>query len=711
MRRMLGTGLGLIALAAAPAFAQSTSAPPAKKDGDITTVVVNAKPPIVVHKIDRTVYDLRDSPQATTGSVSDVLGTLPSVTVDTSGNVSVRGGSVQVVVDGKPSPALRGANLAQALQAMPANTVARIEVITNPGPEFRTNAKTVINIVTRKTASHAPTGDIVVNIGDAGRYNSTLSGAFGVGKWAFTGSASLRQDRRKNAAVVDRISRNSDGSVATHMIENDPTLFKADATNIDLGATYTADDNDQVSLAANGAVRQRTPFSHDHIVFVDPASGAITDDSNTYSTGPGHYNSRSLTGTYKHKGSHDGETFTLQARHEEDDFLQDRSFYQSHAVPVGPQTAYREKITTRILTDDLSGDYVLPLAQDTQFKAGFDVEETGNTAFNLYATIDPATGAQTPVAPGGTHFLIDQLLSAAYVDYQQPIGKWLVEGGLRLENMDTRLRYAPDQAATGHSDLQWSPSLFLSRQLTTNGKFKLTYSHRIDRPDSNQLYGLEQQLDAQDIYTGNPDLKPAQTESYEMGYDYTTKPVTFSGTFYLRQTRGTIVEYSYYRHPGDTVLISSVENAGTGSSGGLDMSLDLHPSPKVGFALNTTLFHTTQTAPVDGANLRQSLDSAIIKATLTLNPTTADMLQVQALDFGRQLMADGTGRSAPFLNLSYSHKLSPKLKLVITDNDVFHTQNYRQRVQSAQYRDDTNYKIPGRMIYVGLDYKLGAVKP
>ena len=714
MRRVIGTGMGLIALAATPVLAQtngaqSTAAPPKSADAP-TTVTVTAKAPVVVHKIDRTAYDLRDNPQATTGSVSDVLGTLPSVSVDINGNVSVRGGSVQVVVDGKPMPALRGANLAQALQAMPANTIARIEVVTNPGPEFRTDAATVINIITKKTGVRAPSGDLVVNIGSEGRYNGTISESFGIGKWGFTGSLNIRSDRRTNVGHVDRITRNADGSVATHMIETNPLRYHNTPTTLDLGATYTADDNNSLTLGANVAIRPREAPNSDHIIFVDPLSGAVVNDTTTFSSGPTHYNSRSLTGGYKHKGKHDGETLSLQIRHEEDNFLEDRRFFQSFAVPVEPVNAYRQKITSRELTDDINGDYVLPLATDTQFKTGFDIEATRNTAWNFSSTINAATGAETSVAPAGSHYMIDQQLSAAYVDYQHPLGKWIVEGGLRVENMETRLGESRLLPFTEHSDLQWSPSLFLSRQLTPDSKFKLTYSHRIDRPNDDQLYGLTQQLDAQDIYTGNPNLKPAQTESYEAGYDYTTKPVTFSGTFFLRQTRGTIVNYTYYQHIGDTVLINSVENAGRGSSGGLDLSVDWHPSTQVGIGFNSTLFHTDQTAPVGGVDVRHSLSSANSKLTLTLNPTTADMIQVQAMDFGRSLMADGYSDSAPFINLSYSHKLTAKLKLVVTDNDAFHMQHYHQVIDTPQYRDNTHFRSEGRMFYVGLDYKIGAVK-
>lgn len=718
MRRFIGTSMGILALAAGAGFAQTAgaqtapasaaqAAKPAAADAP-TTVVIAAKAPSVVHKIDRTVYDLKDNPQAATGSVSDVLGTLPSVTVDTSGNVTVRGGSVQVVVDGKPSPALRGANLAQALQAMPANTVARIEVITNPGPEFRSNAATVINIVTRHTHNQAPSGDLIVNIGDAARYNGTLSGSAGFGPWTFTGAFSLRQDRRVNSAHVDRVSFNPDGSIATHMVEQTRVHSHNDPTNLDLGATYTAGDNDTLSLAGNVAIRPRTRPTDDHIVFVDPATDAPISDTDTLSSGPAHYNSRSLTGTWKHKGGRDGESLNVQARHEEDAFLQNSRFLQLNLLPAAPDNAYRQVLTERMLTDALSGDYVLPLGTDIQFKTGFDTEITRTATFSNNVNVDPLTAVETPRAPGSNRFLIDQTLSAAYVDYQHPLGKWLAEGGLRVENMLTRMRYARTDAYMTTSDVQWSPSFYLSRELTPKSKLKFSYSHRIDRPSSDQLFGLEQVIDAQDIYTGNPHLKPAQTESFEAGYDYTTRPVSFSGTFYLRQTRNSIVNINYYRNPGDTVLISSVENAGHGSTGGLDMSLDLHVWPQVDLSLSSNIFTRTQTAPVSGVNVRQSLSSSQNKLSVTYNPTKADSLQAQLQVNGRELEANGWSEARPFVNLTYSHKISPKLKLVVTDINASNSMRWRQVVAAPQYRDNTVFKARGAIVYIGLDYKLGA---
>ena len=703
-----------MALAASPALAQSLPNPaapaPAAADAP-TTVVISAKAPTVVHKIDRTVYDLKDNPQATTGNVSDILGTLPSVNVDSNGNVSVRGGSVQVLIDGKPSPALRGNNLAATLESMPANTVARVEVVTNPGAEFRTDAATVINIITKKTNGQAPTGDLILNAGPSARYNGTLSGSVGVGRWTFTGSFNFRQDIRDNVIDTDRTT-SVNGVATTRLISRMPLSVHFGHTTEDLGATYAFDDNDTLSFSDEEAVRHRPRHDQDVAAFVDPSNpSSVLSQTETDTDARQFYNDNEFNTTYKHKGAGDGDTLTLQWRHEEDDNLSDTRYFETFDLPAAPEDIYRRRRSERELSDDLNGDYILPLGQDIQFKTGFDVESDRDESLQYGSNIDPTTGAETidPTPGLNSRFLVDQTLSAAYIDYEHPLGKWLVEGGLRVENMLTRMRQSRTDDFTETSDVEWSPSLFVSRDLTPQSKIKFTYSHRIDRPDISQLDPLEFQIDAQDIAFGNPNLKPGQTDSFEAGYTYTTKPVTFSGTAYMRQLHDTITDYSYYAPGNDTVLVSTQENAGHGSTEGVDLSLDWHPTAKIGLSLSSDIFRATQTAPVDNAEVRQSILTQQSKATLTWSPTTVDSFQLQGQVSGKTLIAEGTEQGLSVANLSWSRKMSPRLKLVVNVNDVFKSARFKQVVETPQFTNLTDLKIPGQIFYVGLAYKLGAV--
>ena len=707
--RLVRTGvlMASASLLAPPAFACQV-AQQGDSGTDSPTVVVQGKTPEVVHKIDRSVYDMKDNPRAATGSVSDVLSTLPSVAVDANGNVSVRGASVQIMVDGKPSAALKGANLATALQTMPANSIARIEVITNPGAEFRTDAATVINIITRRVSGKGPTGTLTLNAGTAGRYNATIAGEATAGRWTFSGSASQREDQRSNYIFVDRITTDTNGDLLTHFVQDSRVKVRIHVTQLDGSLGYAAGDNDTLSLAGNVTVRNRPRRDSDGYVFLDPA-GAVTEAYVNHARGRQYFNSASLNGTWKHKGLKDGETFTVQLRHEEDENLRDYSYDRVITVPVSPDLLYRRAHGGRELIDDLDADYVLPLGSDRQFKAGASLQYDRLANSNLATTTDGVTGLATVDASLTNTFLIDQRLAAAYVDYQQPVGRWVVEGGLRVETMQTRLRPAHDAAATVVSNTQWAPSLYLSRTIDDARKVHFGYSHRIDRPEPDQLNPLEYALDAQDLLIGNPYLKPGQTESLEAGYDYAGKALNVSGTLYARRLRDTVVDYHYYRNPGDTILVTSYTNTGSGHSEGADLSLTFKPSGPFSYTLNTNIFNLSQTTPIGGASVEHSVASHISKATLTWTPRPADSLQIQAQLNGKTLSAQGVSSGVNMLNLNYSHKISPRLKLVVSATDVLNSVRIDQLLSTGTFRDNTRIVIPGQVVYFGLTYRMGAI--
>jgi outer membrane cobalamin receptor len=210
------------------------------------------------------------------------------------------------------------------------------------------------------------------------------------------------------------------------------------------------------------------------------------------------------------------------------------------------------------------------------------------------------------------------------------------------------------------------------------------------------------------INMGNPYLKPGETQSVDIGYRYATTPVTLSSTVYVRRLNNQIVAYSYAPTPGDTALVSSYENAGSGTVAGLEVSLMLRASAKWDISLSSDLSHVQQSAPVAGIEITGATFTHLTKLGVTLTPDPRDSLQMQGQLRGRSLLAAGTQSSYGSLNLSYSHTFTPKLKLVVNANDVLDTVRYRERVDTAQYREHSDLRVPGQVFYVGLTYELGA---
>src|SRR5574344_2934353 len=82
--------------------------------------------------IDKKVFNVDQNIAAAGASASEVLETIPSVEVDNDGGVSLRGNSsVTIWINGKPS-GMTADNRGQILEQLPAESIEKVEVITNP---------------------------------------------------------------------------------------------------------------------------------------------------------------------------------------------------------------------------------------------------------------------------------------------------------------------------------------------------------------------------------------------------------------------------------------------------------------------------------------------------------------------------------------------------------------------------------------------------
>ncbi|GHU80695.1 hypothetical protein FACS1894145_7320 [Bacteroidia bacterium] len=114
-------------------------------------VVISGQRSTYVTRIDKKIFNAGSDLMSVSGSASDLMQNIPSVQVDIDGNVSLRGSeNVQILINGKSST-LMGASRATILQQIPANTIDRIEIITNPSARYKPDGTAgIINIILKK---------------------------------------------------------------------------------------------------------------------------------------------------------------------------------------------------------------------------------------------------------------------------------------------------------------------------------------------------------------------------------------------------------------------------------------------------------------------------------------------------------------------------------------------------------------------------------
>ena len=143
-----------------------------QKPVPVQGVEATAEKPAISFEADKTVIDVSKLPTASSGTAVDALQNVPAVRVDIDGNVTLRGSSnFTVLVDGRPTPL--AAN--EALKQIPAVTIDKIEVITNPSAKYDPEgAAGILNILLKKQKGR---GTSALANGDAGlknRYNGDV---------------------------------------------------------------------------------------------------------------------------------------------------------------------------------------------------------------------------------------------------------------------------------------------------------------------------------------------------------------------------------------------------------------------------------------------------------------------------------------------------------------------------------------------------------
>ncbi len=163
----------LVLLGATAVYAQDETTKQTEKDSvaiknDLNEVVVEKKKQAVERKADRTVFDFSEQAYLNSGALMEGLKKLPGLIISDVAGMMYQGKQLQVYMDGRPLN-IYSNELTSYLEGLPANSVEKVEVITNPGAEFpATSGGAIINIVTSKKIKNTLpprilTGTVILN--------------------------------------------------------------------------------------------------------------------------------------------------------------------------------------------------------------------------------------------------------------------------------------------------------------------------------------------------------------------------------------------------------------------------------------------------------------------------------------------------------------------------------------------------------------------
>jgi len=671
-------------------------------------------------EIDRKVFNVDQSLATAGGSASDVLGNIPSVQVDPEGEVSLRGNSsVTVWINGKES-GLSADNRAQILEQLPAESIERVEVITNPSAKYNPEGTAgIINIVLKKNRKAGYYGSLQAGVDTRGGYNAAGNVNFSSGKFESFVNVGTRVRKSEGEGYTNRQNLDDNGDPVSYLnqLRNDEDTRKPVIAR--MGTTYHATDKDHFSFSGFGLLGRGDET--DWLNYTSNIPGSFTNSLRT-SAEKRKMNIGNFEIGYKRDFS-EKSNLDLSASYNLVNITPESSFLQVSNYAGGTSTSsyqFQENVM-KPRKWEFQADYVTEFGEQNKIEAGYKGEFlTSKSKVSTYSGTSEGNAAFNEGLYN--NFTYDQNVNALYATYSKRINRFGIQLGLRGEHTRTNTNsLGYNQSETDHPAYKddyfsFYPSAFLSYQLPSNNELQLNYTRRVSRPWGGQLNPFVNLTDSTNISYGNPLLLPQYSNSLELNYIKNWENHTLSASLYYRNTDNVIQRISY--RDGD-IMKSTFENIAKTQSAGTELILKNNLFRMIDLTSTLNFYYNKldgfsylpagATTPVVGEADEDFSWSARIIANVMLPWGVS--LQATGDYNSRELVAQGYRKANHAIDLGLRKSfLDRKLSLTINTRDLLNSRKRETITSGSGFSQESVFARSGRTVGFTLTYNFGNMK-
>lgn len=508
----------------------------------LETVEVVPYKPLVKADVDKIAYSVEDDPEANTNTVIEMLKKVPMVTVDGQDNIRVNGNSsFKIYVNGKPNNMMTK-NPKEVLKSMPASSIKKIEVITNPGPKY--DAEGVGGILNIVTEGKGPEG-----------YNATFSGrannsSYGGGLYTTVKQGKLTMSVNYNASsnhspkgytYSDRSQIGTDGTVTSSTVADGYTKGHSQWQGGDVEASYEIDTlrliTGSFSLSKFTSKRDalNTAFS------TVPATEQRLYGYRSPSHSKESWDDYSASLDYQRSFSVKDRLLTLSYRLESSPSTSDSRYLYTDREAADDWQTFIDRMRDQRMDGDENTmehtfqiDYTTPFAKHHTWEAGVKYILRRNKSDNDRYNLGTGDKDETYDSDNSSHYRHHNDILAAYTGYGLTLDKWSARLGLRYEHTQQKVEYLLGRGTNFHKNFDdLVPSARLGYKFSDATNLSVGYKMRINRPG---IWYLNPYLDDRipdAISQGNPNLDTEKSHAVDLQFSsYNSKlTYTLTGTY------------------------------------------------------------------------------------------------------------------------------------------------------------------------------------
>lgn len=651
-------------------------------------IIVRGEQSQMEMSFDKRVFNVGKDITSLGGSAVNVLDNVPSLATDIDGNISLRGNeSVRVLINGKPSSMVGGGNV-DALRSIPATMIKSVEIITNPSSKYAAEGSGgIINIILKKKRRAGLNGSVSVGGGYPEEYEGSVNLNYRTENvnWFMNSGVDYRSSPESGSSF-QRFS----GPDTTYMYreQTDATESEIDA-DLRFGADFYLSENEV--LTASSYLSLEKGENMEDIQYIDykyrqgATSGEIAEVlERVHRENAEDSKQRNLDFNLNYENKIDGDEHKLVADASIDISREHSRSNITEEIQQGAGDPLRQRSEDSEEEMDLrvNAEYVRPLGEKGKLEAGIRSDSEWMSSDYSASTLVSGRWQQEPAYT--QNFLYMENVNAAYAILGGEFGDFSGQVGVRAENTNIRTEVKGTGQVNEQNYIGLFPSVFLNYSFNEQQSIQISYSRRLRRPRSRSLLPFVDFGDNRSQFTGNPNLTPEYSNSYEAGYLHYWNSGSLLTSFYYRH-RTDVIEHVTEQRNG--VLYRKPINFATEKAWGIELSGDQDITNSLSLNGNVNFYKSNTRGIYRGQGVSQirrlSSESQNLQARGRLRWEISEKLNYQAsLRYrGPSNTPQGSREGMTMMDTGLAYDLwEGKAKIAFNVRDLFNSQNFNNTV-------------------------------
>lgn len=663
-------------------------------------VEITANKKTLEFKPNKMVYNVEKDISAAGSMATDVLNNIPSINVDPTGSITLNGQGTTVMINGKVSSMTK----AEALKSLPANSIEKVETITNPGAKYNASYKSIINIILKKGKDEGLNASITGNVGYKDIYGGALNLNYKTKKVNFYTNTSYGY---KNFIQLTKSENEyfENSNTTSFLKEKNKYNSKQNSLNSTVGADFYISDKTTLSTGVNytNLDYNRTTLTNSDIF---DSSNNLTSEN--FRNHKGDFNDEiiEVNVDFEHNFTKEGQKLTSSFT-----YTNDEETYKNNIINTNENYTDEYYVENNTLKNTIFNiQFTNPINEKSNYILGYQ-GEFGKIPFTYsgitnYSDID-----------------YKEDIHAVFAEYEYQGAKMYYGIGLRAEFAESDIDYKDYNSKITKNFDDLFPSAYVEYTINDTQSLSFSFSRGIARPVYKDLQPFEQKYSETSSYIGNENLDPTYFNSFNLYYSLSLNKFNFSTSVLYQRYEDWPEEVTYETGEqinGVNKILTTIANVGNTNYSNLNITGAYNPNKIVSFIGNISLSNFDQSGIFKivndaGQNITRDFNNSNLLGTLSLltQLKIPNVFNFQT-NIKHELKSEGayfTRKERTYATASISKDLfDNNATISLTTNDIFNSYKTKRERFSDYYFSKTEIKNKYQDFILSFTYRFNQSK-